>query len=52
LYRMGTRVLAVAGNLIPSSLPPLKAWTSVRAKPKFAAKTLHQLARDKGFDDV
>jgi L-lactate dehydrogenase complex protein LldF len=49
---MATRVLAAAGHLIPSSLPPLKAWTSVRAKPKFAAKTLHQLARDKGFDDV
>jgi L-lactate dehydrogenase complex protein LldF len=52
LYRAAGRVLAAMGNLIPSSMPPLKAWTSVRAKPKFAPKTLHQLARDKGFDDV
>jgi L-lactate dehydrogenase complex protein LldF len=52
LYRLGTRVLALAGNLIPASLPPLKAWTTVRAKPKFAAKTLHQLARERGYDDV
>jgi len=52
LYRVAGRVLTAVGNLIPSSLPPLKAWTSVRAKPKFAPRTLHQLARDKGFDDV
>jgi len=29
----------------------LKAWTSVRAKPVFAPKTLHELAREKGFCD-
>ncbi|GEO40552.1 4Fe-4S ferredoxin [Skermanella aerolata] len=51
LYRMGTGVLSALGHLIPPSMPPLKAWTSVRTKPKFAAQTLHQLARDKGFDD-
>jgi L-lactate dehydrogenase complex protein LldF len=52
LYRVAGRVLAIVGNMIPSSVAPLKAWTSVRAKPKFAPKSLHQLARDKGFDDA
>lgn len=50
-YAAATRSLAVIGNLIPAAAPMLKQWTSVRSKPKFAAKTLHQLARDKGYDN-
>jgi len=38
------------GNFIPAAAPLLKQWTAVRSKPKFAGKSLHQLARDKGFD--
>jgi L-lactate dehydrogenase complex protein LldF len=48
-YRLGARMLSLAGNLIPSCAPMLKQWTSVRTKPRFAAKTLHELAREKGF---
>jgi L-lactate dehydrogenase complex protein LldF len=29
----------------------LKQWTSVRTKPKFAGKSLHDLAREKGFSN-
>jgi L-lactate dehydrogenase complex protein LldF len=36
----------------PAALPPLNAWTRVRTKPRFAARTLHDLARDKGIPDA
>ncbi|MCA1908389.1 MAG: iron-sulfur cluster-binding protein [Magnetospirillum sp.] len=49
-YKVGTKALSVVGNLIPAAAPLLKQWTSVRSKPKFAAKTLHELAREKGYD--
>ncbi|MBI3445319.1 MAG: iron-sulfur cluster-binding protein [Magnetospirillum sp.] len=51
VYRIGTRLLGWFGNLMPASAPMLKQWTSVRAKPKFAPKSLHELAREKGFCD-
>ncbi|KAF0225359.1 MAG: ferredoxin-like domain-containing [Rhodospirillaceae bacterium] len=51
VYAAATRSLAVIGNLIPAAAPLLRQWTSVRSKPKFAGKTLHQLARDKGYDN-
>jgi len=51
VYRIGTRMLGWFGNLMPSSAPMLKQWTSVRTKPKFAAKSLHELAREKGYCD-
>ncbi|MGE4280175.1 MAG: LutB/LldF family L-lactate oxidation iron-sulfur protein [Magnetospirillum sp.] len=50
-YKIGTKALSVLGNLIPAAAPLLKQWTSVRTKPKFAGKTLHQLAREKGYDN-
>ena len=50
-YAAATRSLAVIGNLIPAAAPLLKQWTSVRSKPKFAGRTLHQLARDEGYDN-
>jgi L-lactate dehydrogenase complex protein LldF len=51
LYRLGTRMLAWFGNLMPASAPMLKQWTSVRTRPKFAPKSLHELAREKGYCD-
>ena len=49
VYRVATKMLGWFGNLMPSSAPMLKEWTSVRTKPKFARKSLHELAREKGF---
>ncbi|BAE52934.1 LutB/LldF family L-lactate oxidation iron-sulfur protein [Paramagnetospirillum magneticum] len=51
VYRIGTKMLGWFGNLMPSSAPMLKQWTSVRTKPKFAPKSLHELAREKGYCD-
>jgi L-lactate dehydrogenase complex protein LldF len=50
VHAAATRLMARLGNLIPASAPMLRQWTSVRTKPKFAGKTLHELAREKGFD--
>ncbi|CAA7619159.1 conserved hypothetical protein [Magnetospirillum sp. LM-5] len=50
LYRLGSWGLTRLGNWLPDSLPMLKRWTAVRTRPRFAAKTLHELARDKGYD--
>lgn len=50
IYALATRAMARLGNLMPDSLPMLKAWCLVRSKPRFAPKTLHELAREKGFD--
>ena len=49
VYRLSSRLMGLAGNWLPAGLPLLKAWTSVRSRPKFAAKSLHQLARERGF---
>jgi L-lactate dehydrogenase complex protein LldF len=48
-YRLGTWMLARFGNLIPAGAPLLRNWTRVRTKPRFAPKTLHELAREKGY---
>lgn len=50
-YAIGSRLLSRFGNAVPSSAPLVREWTSVREKPTFARKTLHQLAREEGFDD-
>ncbi|WP_029006702.1 LutB/LldF family L-lactate oxidation iron-sulfur protein [Azospirillum halopraeferens] len=52
LYRLGSRLMARFGNRIPERLPPLNRWTGVRTRPRFAGRTLHDLARDKGYDDA
>ncbi len=49
-YRLASWMLSRFGNLMPASLGPLRQWTSVRTKPVFAAKTLHQMAKDQGID--
>ncbi len=50
VYAVASRLLARLGNLIPAGAPMLRQWTRVRTKPRFAGRTLHQLARDEGFD--
>ena len=49
VYRLSARLLGLFGNWMPAWLPMLRQWTSVRTKPKFAAKSLHQLARERGY---
>jgi L-lactate dehydrogenase complex protein LldF len=51
-YRMATTLMAKLGNAAPTSMPLLKEWTSARVKPRFAARTLHELARKKGIPDA
>jgi L-lactate dehydrogenase complex protein LldF len=51
LHRLVTKVMVRVGNLMPASAPLLKQWTGVRTKPRYQGKTLHELARDKGFDN-
>ena len=50
LYALVSRLLARLGNLIPASVPMLRQWTRFRTKPRFAARTLHELAARGGFD--
>ncbi len=51
LYRLKSFGIAKIGNLTPAWLPILRNWTSVRSKPRFAKKSLHQLAREEGLSD-
>jgi L-lactate dehydrogenase complex protein LldF len=50
-YRLVTWAATRFGRLLPA-LGPMKAWTSVRTKPRFAGRTLHELARKEGVPDV
>jgi L-lactate dehydrogenase complex protein LldF len=50
LNALGTRTLGLLGAYLPKA-GPLKLWTSVRTAPRFARKSLHQLAKEKGLDD-
>lgn len=47
---MSTKMLAIMGDKMPK-VGPLKAWTSVRSTPKFAKKSLHALAKERGLDN-
>jgi len=49
---MATTMMAKLGNAAPAALPLLKEWTSARVKPRFAGRTLHDLAREKGIPDA
>jgi len=51
LYRLKSLGIAKMGNLAPGWLPVLRNWTSVRTTPRFAKKSLHQLAREAGISD-
>jgi L-lactate dehydrogenase complex protein LldF len=52
LYRLVGFAATRLRRWIPSRLPVLSAWTSVRATPRPARRTLHELARKAGVDDV
>ncbi|CAA7621401.1 LutB/LldF family L-lactate oxidation iron-sulfur protein [Magnetospirillum sp. SS-4] len=51
LYGLSSRMMGLFGNLIPAWMPMLKQWTRVRTKPRFAGKSLHQIARERGFSN-
>ncbi|WP_135076352.1 LutB/LldF family L-lactate oxidation iron-sulfur protein [Terasakiella sp. SH-1] len=50
-YKVATKAMSKMGNLMPSSLPMLSEWTSVRSKPKFASQTLHDLVKKMDVKD-
>ncbi|HEY1720154.1 MAG TPA: LutB/LldF family L-lactate oxidation iron-sulfur protein [Magnetospirillaceae bacterium] len=52
LYRLMLWALARFGGLVPPSAPGLSAWTQVRAKPRFAKQSLHDLATRAGARDA
>jgi L-lactate dehydrogenase complex protein LldF len=52
LYAILGRAATRLRFLLPSRLPLLSAWTSVRSKPLPAARTLHELARKEGIPDA
>jgi L-lactate dehydrogenase complex protein LldF len=47
LNRLIIKLAGRLGRLMPA-IGPLKAWTQVRSRPRFAPKSLHQLIREKG----
>ena len=49
LNALGTRMLGMMGSRLPKA-GPLKQWMSVRTKPRFARKSLHRLAKERGLD--
>ena len=51
LYRLKSLGISKIGNFTPGWLPILSNWTSVRSKPCFSKKSLHQLAREKGLSN-
>ena len=51
IYRLKSYGIAKIGNFTPGWLPILRKWTSVRSKPRFAKKNLHQLVREEGLRD-
>jgi L-lactate dehydrogenase complex protein LldF len=50
-YRWGTWWLRKIGNFMPAGIPLLKQWTSVRSKPRFASRSIYDMAREKGISD-
>ncbi|MES9958693.1 MAG: LutB/LldF family L-lactate oxidation iron-sulfur protein [Sedimenticola sp.] len=48
LYRLAMRTATRLRSLVPQKIGP---WTDVRKPPRVAAKTLHELAREEGFDN-
>jgi L-lactate dehydrogenase complex protein LldF len=51
LHRLTTFLLTRLGWGIPASSPLLKAWMSARSRPRFASRSLHELARREGIPD-
>ncbi|ABC22213.1 iron-sulfur cluster binding protein [Rhodospirillum rubrum F11] len=51
LYGLISRLAGRIGDRLPSWLPGLNRWTRVRSKPAFARRSLHALARERGYAD-
>lgn len=52
LYRLGGFLATRLRRFLPSRVPPLSAWTSVRTPPRPARRTLHELAQRKRQPDA
>ena len=52
LYRLTGFAATRLRRFLPSWLPILSTWTSVRAAPRPASRTLHELARREGVPDA
>ncbi|MFA5905925.1 MAG: lactate utilization protein LutB domain-containing protein, partial [Desulfobacula sp.] len=50
LNEMGIRAAGMLDSGIPAA-GPLKAWTSVRTRPKVAKKSLHELVKHEGVEN-
>ena len=50
IHGIGQKILGALGSHIPA-WGPLKSWTRYRTAPKFAKKSLHQLAAEQGVED-
>jgi L-lactate dehydrogenase complex protein LldF len=50
LNQINTAIAGQVGRLLPR-IGPLKAWTLVHTRPRFARKSLHQQVREKGGHD-
>ncbi|MEE4359102.1 MAG: LutB/LldF family L-lactate oxidation iron-sulfur protein [Desulfococcaceae bacterium] len=49
LNALGTKMAGIFSPVLPEA-GPLKAWTSVRSKPQFARKSLHERVREEGVE--
>ena len=49
LYRFALWAAARFGNSLPTTLPGLKQWCSIRTPPDFAKRSLHDMAFEEGF---
>jgi L-lactate dehydrogenase complex protein LldF len=52
LYRLTGFAATRFRRFLPSRLPVLSAWTSVRSKPLPASRTLHEMVRREGVEDA
>ncbi|MBF0280876.1 MAG: iron-sulfur cluster-binding protein [SAR324 cluster bacterium] len=51
LYKTNSGLGNLLNSVMPKNAGPLKNWSEFREVPQFAAKSLHQLAREKGVAD-
>ncbi len=51
-YRLLSRLLTRLGRLPAPRIGPLRAWGGARTLPRPAARSLHELARDRGVPDA
>jgi L-lactate dehydrogenase complex protein LldF len=49
-FKISSKLMGLMGNRLPN-MGPLKSWTSFRATPRLAPKSLHTLAREEGVDN-